>query len=1064
MLALCGCVREPAQSAAGTEEGEGVLQMSFGSVSPVEIETRATLGEVDECQINNFYVFIFHPDGRIAGSQFFDSRNRKTGKELVTSSLNSSWYVSNATGTSSRTTGVFRIKSGAGTGLRVYMIANLDEDIFNVSSGMLSHAVQTETDLLHFAGELRQFTVDRSGYLTMTGVAENVTIAGSDDSKSVAVSECTESISLRRMTAKVRFIFKTGDRPDEKGNVISSFRPGKWKVVNVPKSSYLLSYAERGVNADSGEDASNPAPSISRSEYQEWAGDFFNTDFAYFEDMPSTGQSEFSFYMMENSQTPKKACASYQDRSRCLKDASGHNVMYTVDYDENGAGESRKMRIFEYANDFSTYVVVTGSVEMKLKNDPEGTVLGGDVQYIIHLGDWSSSIDGSSPEGKNDKYSGFDNFNVERNTSYTYTVTVNSVNSISVEVNTGNDDSQDFEERQPGATGDITIAKEEIAICDSHYSSRSFSFSLDNFFDSKGGYIGDLLTWFVETPFSSGGPEKGLDNLDYQWVHFRLNKPDSNGNYSDARRKYTPRQFVSYYDYRSASENREDDGSDGLAGYHNDGAMTVQQLVEYVKGEVAKYREGKVNAFDHKSSSSIKDKKIKVTAFIDEYYYDKEPVRPYNASPALWKRFVNQADRKMHILSNSEMSLDRESMVTGSVVTIQQKSIVSIYSTDESKASLTTAWGAESVDEFEGTRTYWSSTEAATRGNESFVNGLRNSCVEWGLCGDWNNKFIEGVHWSEYMDFERPDGTTLLNDEHNYLRYACMERNRDNNGDGIIDRSEIRWYLASIDQLVGLFVGNDVLSEDVRLYNRAPDDRNSDDVQKWQQHVISSTRYSWNGSNNPTIVWAEEGISTGATYPNVTPDYQQIKKANIRCVRNLGHVSGNADNTYPVNETPQNHIVMSETGDGNYLFSAEFLNSMAIRYYTSNELSYSDETSVANRVYSRFEAYKEASSLGKGMRFEVYNSDISRYAATGRPNPYCPDGYRTPNQMEVAIMRYYLPNVSYTTPSRTFWSLGKLGENHSGAGSRYGFIQNDAGHVTVDDKFVSQVRCVRDVR
>ena len=75
MLALCGCVREPAQSAAGTEEGEGVLQMSFGSVSPVEIETRATLGEVDECQINNFYVFIFHPDGRIAGSQFFDSRS-----------------------------------------------------------------------------------------------------------------------------------------------------------------------------------------------------------------------------------------------------------------------------------------------------------------------------------------------------------------------------------------------------------------------------------------------------------------------------------------------------------------------------------------------------------------------------------------------------------------------------------------------------------------------------------------------------------------------------------------------------------------------------------------------------------------------------------------------------------------------------------------------------------------------------------------------------------------------------------------------------------------------------
>lgn len=40
------------------------------------------------------------------------------------------------------------------------------------------------------------------------------------------------------------------------------------------------------------------------------------------------------------------------------------------------------------------------------------------------------------------------------------------------------------------------------------------------------------------------------------------------------------------------------------------------------------------------------------------------------------------------------------------------------------------------------------------------------------------------------------------------LRYFCMARNRDNNGDGKIDRSELRWYTASIKQLVGLYVGN----------------------------------------------------------------------------------------------------------------------------------------------------------------------------------------------------------------------------------------------------------------
>lgn len=54
------------------------------------------------------------------------------------------------------------------------------------------------------------------------------------------------------------------------------------------------------------------------------------------------------------------------------------------------------------------------------------------------------------------------------------------------------------------------------------------------------------------------------------------------------------------------------------------------------------------------------------------------------------------------------------------------------------------------------------------------------------------------------------------------------------------------------------------------------------------QHVISSTA---NGttSNNPTIVWAEEGISTGA-YTGGSSDDRGGPKMTIRCVRNLGDV------------------------------------------------------------------------------------------------------------------------------------------------------------------------------
>ena len=110
------------------------------------------------------------------------------------------------------------------------------------------------------------------------------------------------------------------------------------------------------------------------------------------------------------------------------------NRSVTVEYSgTDGAKASREMLLFENANDFSTYVVVSGQVEMDLENSDEGQTLNAEVQYIIHLGDWDAGISGSG-HWDDDSYSGVMNFDTERNHSYTYTVTVNSVNNIRVEV------------------------------------------------------------------------------------------------------------------------------------------------------------------------------------------------------------------------------------------------------------------------------------------------------------------------------------------------------------------------------------------------------------------------------------------------------------------------------------------------------------------------------------------------------------------------------------------------------------------------------------------------------
>ena len=58
--------------------------------------------------------------------------------------------------------------------------------------------------------------------------------------------------------------------------------------------------------------------------------------------------------------------------------------------------------------------------------------------------------------------------------------------------------------------------------------------------------------------------------------------------------------------------------------------------------------------------------------------------------------------------------------------------------------------------------------------------------------------FTKDVRWSTYMDYEVANSTPQLKEDYKYMRYACMNRNRDNNGDGKIDRNEVRWYLAAL--------------------------------------------------------------------------------------------------------------------------------------------------------------------------------------------------------------------------------------------------------------------------
>ena len=870
VLGCLSCVREElATPVGGASGGEGWLMLDFGVNKQVSVQTKATLPEYAEGRVLNMYVVVFDKDGNKLSSGFFDA-NDLVSKDEVSNGNKNCWFVKNPTnagGTSA--TGRVLMKSAAGTDLTVYVIANLDSDMAKVSSDLLSSTIHDESDIQKFEVFLNQTTVSRNGYFPMTCKVGHVSISESN-SGNVARTDIG-GVQLERIDSKIKFIFKTGNTPDAKGQTIEKFEARQWRVVNVPRKSYLLSYNDRGVTEEAcGHDIVNVDPNTSSEDYSKYAAGFFTTDFVNFEEFPEEGIAEFSFYMMENRQKPKKNPTNYQDRSRAIKDKEGLNKSCQVSYTLNGVDYTRDMRMFEYANDFSTYVVVTGYVTMKLHDDEAGKVLGGEVEYLIHLGDWR------------EKEGSIDNYNIERNTSYTYTVTINSLNSIRVEVETSQA-GQTFTENQPGATGQISIAKEEIALCDCHYESKTISFHLSNFFKNgkinRENCIVDELTWSVKTPFGEGEPKivngvESVTGLDYQWVHFRLNKRGDDGNYySDKRRKYTDREFAASETLRSAQENAEEDGADGLAGFHNDGIMTVPYLCKYIKEQVKKYLDNPaVSDFDG-SKSEDGGPKISLTVFVDEFYYDKNPVTSETRSD-LWKYFVNKDDRKLHILCNSVKSLDGESSMTGSVVTIQQSSIQCVYNTDPSYTDLKTAWGVENADEDAGSLDggksdggkYWSVYptndkqefeyyQIQDRHNNNQFNGLYNSCKEWGLSpADGSSVFNTDKVWSDYMKYEVANSTPQLQEKYKYMRYACMNRNRDNNGDGKIDRNEVRWYLASIRQLVGMYVGDGLLNSKTKLYNKSAADRESDVKSRWQQHIVSSTNFD-NNSNNPTILW-----------------------------------------------------------------------------------------------------------------------------------------------------------------------------------------------------------------
>lgn len=607
------------QNYVGEKEVWITLKFGHHNFEKINVESRATLSEIAESRVENLFVYVFDGAGKRLYSHYYDYSNRV---ETLPNAAGNYWTVNNRTSTNNNDTeGEVMIKSPMMEGGKIYLIANLNADQLNISADQLN-TIETLAELEAITITMNQQITSRTGCLLMTGYENGITV---NEMGRISKNGGSVRIPLVRLDAKVSVNVVVGDAKLS-NQKMKDFVPESWQVMRLPRATRLLA-------ADS--DAS--ALGYFDSEEQ-----FFETD--------ENGVKGFSFYMLENMKDTE-GLTSYRQREERYKKENGS-------YDIASG-------MWKNVSDDATYLVLKGKVQMEVDTDDEDALqyLEADVTYFVHLGNFGDSKSGGN----------YNNFTVNRNTHYTYTITIRGVENIEVEVTKD-------EENQPGAIGDVYKSKEEIYSFDAHYGQRVYRINAESILDNT-------ITWYVKTPFSEGMPgiESGtqIPNLDYKWVWFMLNKINTNGSYS------TNNQWYPGDRYKGESVDA------------NDQLMNVVEFVKFIKEE--KIKLDKATDAEKPNASAFKRDAddvycMYVTVFVDENYYETNPLNTTSAPQDLWKEFVNKPNRLLHILCDSKVSKDGDSSLTNSVITIRQRSIQTPYNID--KDNLVTAWGCESVDEF----------------------------------------------------------------------------------------------------------------------------------------------------------------------------------------------------------------------------------------------------------------------------------------------------------------------------------------------------------------------------
>ena len=802
----------------------------------------------------------------------------------------------------------------------------------------------------------------------------------------------------------------------------------------------------------------------------------------------SGGNYTFSFYMPENIPVAKEnaSIATYQDRDKWSGDK----------------GSRPENKTWTNAPQYSTFVVISGTYSQS--GDTTDKSYTGNVSYTIHLGDFS-----------NDAWS---NFNVERNCSYTYKMSVKGVDNIVVEAE------KDGDENQPGAEGQIFT-----------YDASTYSYELDAhyeqvFLEYNLSTIAKAITTALGTYAETKPSDEAIDNaiadnlilviqseaMDY--THAATDdEPYTVQNkrgtlspyriYANAVRnaadtvaakknvlagagtdihptkgfdykwvEFWPQTGTDIAAYPGVSEWSREDISDfsnkgaygGTATTESGYLKDVYDVIVAMGKVVKKIYKGESVSTDKVDDGIIvtrsnNDYVARFTAFVNEYYYYRHPLTGMKVTS--WSVMTNKIPREMIIAMSSSISQDGNSSYSQIYSYITQASIQTFYN---SRVSDINGFGIETYNE----------TPHITFGTPKSEDGLSKTdgrsnqiTLIGGLPKDWNT-FIASAYngWTSSVSSDRTThklseaaykGADQNKDAYAY--YACLSRNRDLNGNGVIDNNEIRWYLPSLNEYIRIGVGSNAISNAAQLYMgdkmnmKRPSYSWSYDDGYPIDYIWDGALYYTSSNDDERVYWAVERGSYSKDGENWGGGFAAKP---IRCIRSLPANTGGFDISSVHVASDASYVAHNVNGSTVLEFKGRLVDEL-YRERTDGVLIPHDEDDNANSYYDGIIVAKNYLGTTYTLNRIINSGDTynpcRNYHETGDNGAT----WRVPNLAELSAMNAAGLITQKGTACRTQFSNQNVRFGYGFNGSRI-YCYGDK----VDDENLNSyfpIRCVRDV-